>query len=152
MSWSHAAVTMLCLSLGAAGHSQDVQSVDVTITSIITINTTLQIPATETPSVPACLKCDYPPELNIVPETYGVRLLPGHSLEDHLVAIHYNLTPFIEHVFEPPPDPVVYLATGANDELLATIRSDPHIGYVACEVFDSVTDPEIEITETMPEY
>ena len=87
-----------------------------------------------------------------MPETYGVRLLPGHSLEAHFAAINFNLTPFIEHVFDPPPDQIVYLATGVNDDLLATIRSDPRIEYVACEVFDSVTDPEIEVTEAMPAY
>jgi hypothetical protein len=152
MSWRHAAVMLLCLSLGASARKQGVQSVEITITSFITIDTSVQTPDPTNLSIPARLKCDYPPELTIMPETYGVRLLPGHSLEDHFAAINYNLTPFIEHVFEPPPDQVVYLAMGVNDELLATIRLDPHIEYVACEVFDSVNDPEIEVTETMPEY
>lgn len=95
------------------------------------------------------MKCDWPSEFTIAPETYEVRLLPGHSLESHFEAIKKDLTPFIEHVFDPPPHQVVYLATRFNEELLATIRSDSNIEYVACELIDEVFDPHIEVMDVV---
>jgi hypothetical protein len=66
-----------------------------------------------------------------VPGFYGVYLVPGHTLHQHIETVKTDLTPYIYNIFDRLyPDRVVYGCEDVDDELLAAIRSDPGVEAV----------------------
>jgi hypothetical protein len=71
---------------------------------------------------------------DLVPQSYGVFLSPGWTLENHFEAVGTILTSNIRWVWDRTivADRVVYHAERINDVLLAKIRADRFVDHVSC--------------------
>ncbi|KAF2191788.1 hypothetical protein K469DRAFT_718807 [Zopfia rhizophila CBS 207.26] len=79
--------------------------------------------------------CEEPEDpFEIVPGSFIVYLIPGHSLEQHNQAVGTNMGPYITGIFSIVyPDKVVYTCEGVNDDLLVAIRKDCGVEWVGCD-------------------
>jgi hypothetical protein len=82
----------------------------------------------------APLLCNMSSE-DLVPQSYGVFLSPGWTLENHFEAIGRNLTSHIRWVWDRTivVDQVVYHAERIDDGLLAKIGDDRYVDTVSCD-------------------
>jgi hypothetical protein len=76
--------------------------------------------------------CNWPPA-QVIPKHFEVHLAPGHSLQQHSLAIEEDITPFVHgQVSGLYGSGTVYLGHMIDDDLLRKIREDENVTYVEC--------------------
>jgi hypothetical protein len=78
-----------------------------------------------------------PPPAEVVPGTFTVFPVPGHTLEQHSTAIKMDITPYIlrdlTKLFK--EEQVVYAGQGIGDNLWKMIRADEGVQFVECDYY-----------------
>jgi len=80
----------------------------------------------------APLKCPFEPKV-IVPESFAVRLAPGHSLKEHIKVVGKKFVPWYVFRHDKNEDQVMYFGDGIDDKLLEMIRRDSGVEMVFCD-------------------